>query len=296
MRGEHRPPFTEWTTTPGTPTTASLLGAGDLAGFVAVHVVAATALVVGVSWGAIAIAVATYTLRCWAVTAGFHRYFSHRSYRTSRGAQFVIALTGTTAMQKGALWWASTHRHHHRYADTVRDPHSPQHRSFLYSHCGWLFDPVNQRVDPKLIQDLTCYPELVWLERLKLLPVVAFGYGLWILGGPQAFVWGFGVSTVLLWHATLSTGSFSHRVGGYRNFATRDDSRNNRIIALLLMGEGWHNNHHRSPTSARQSTGRHEPDAIYASLRLLSWAGVVWGLRNNLPAPDNDVDESLVAY
>jgi stearoyl-CoA desaturase (delta-9 desaturase) len=133
------------------------------------------------------------------------------------------------------------------------------------------------------VTDLTRYPELVWLERFKLVPVAALGAGLWLVGGLQGFVWGFCVSTVLLWHTTLATGSFSHRFGGYRNFDTGDDSRNNRVIALLLLGEGWHNNHHRAPNSARHSTGRHEPDPIYAGLRLLERAGLVWSIRDTLP-------------
>lgn len=263
-----------------------LVGAVDLIGFVALHAVAVIGVVVvGVSWATLGLLVATYTVRSWAVSAGFHRYFSHHSFATSRQTQFAIALVGATSMQKGALWWASTHRRHHRHSDTPLDPHSPQHRSFLYSHCGWVFDPAHQGYDPRIVSDLVAYCELVWLERLKMLPVVALAAGLWLAAGPQGFVWGFCVSTVVLWHTTLSTGSFSHRIGGYRNFDTPEGSRNNKLIALLLIGEGWHNNHHRSPNSARHSTGRHEPDPIYASIRLLAKLGLVWSVRDNLPAP-----------
>ena len=262
------------------------VAAGDLFGFVVLHAVAiGGVLVVGFGWAAIALFLATYVIRSWGVTAGFHRYFSHHSFRTSRPMQFAIAVVGTTAMQMGALWWASTHRLHHRYADTPLDPHSPHHRSFLYSHCGWVFDPAHHGYDPQVVADLVVYPELVWLERLKMVPVGLLAAGCWLVAGPEGFVWGFAVSTVVLWHTTLSTGSFSHRFGGYRNFETRDDSRNNRLIALLLIGEGWHNNHHRSPQSARHSTGRREPDPIHASIRLLACLGLVWSVRDTLPEP-----------
>jgi stearoyl-CoA desaturase (delta-9 desaturase) len=271
------------------PTTGSrLVAAGDLIGFLALHGAVLAVFWVGVSSTALALCVVTYTVRCWAVSAGFHRYFSHRSFETSRPMQFLIALVGTTAMQKGVLWWASTHRRHHRYADTPLDPHSPQHRSFLYSHCGWVFDPAHQRYDRRIVADLERFAELVWLERLKLVPVAALGAGLWFAAGTRGFVCGFCVSTVALWHTTLSTGSFSHRIGGYRNFDISDDSRNNRVIALLLLGEGWHNNHHRAPNSARHSTGRHEPDPIYASLRLLASLRLVWSIRDRLPRPASE--------
>ncbi len=270
---------------PPAPTLAGrMIGIGDLFGFAALHVAAVVGIaIVGFSWNAFGLFLATYTVRTWAVCGGFHRYFSHHSFQTSRALQFVIAVLGTTSMQKGVLWWASTHRRHHRLADTPLDPHSPHHRSFVYAHCGWVFDPAHQGYDRRIVADLAAYPELVWLERLKLVPVVALAGGMWVLAGPPGLIWGFCVSTVVLWHTTLSTGSFSHRVSGYRNFDVADDSRNNRLIALLLIGEGWHNNHHRAPNSARHSTGRHEPDPIYAGIRLLAALGLVWSVRDNLP-------------
>jgi stearoyl-CoA desaturase (Delta-9 desaturase) len=242
---------------------------GDAVGFVSVHLACLAVLVVGVSGRALAVAAATYALRCFGVAAGFHRYFSHRSFRAGRRVQFGLALLGTLAMQRGVLWWAATHRMHHSVSDTPADVHSPHHRSFLYSHCGWFLDPANQPTDHRRVRDLERFPELVLLDRWKLVPVALFGAGLWLIG-PQVFVWGFCVSTVALWHATLSTGSFSHRVGGYRNFPTRDDSRNNRVIAVALLGEGWHNNHHHSPRSACHGVRRSELDPIGAGLRLLA--------------------------
>jgi stearoyl-CoA desaturase (delta-9 desaturase) len=240
----------------------------DTTGFVVVHVACAGVLVVGVSIPALVIAALAYATRCFGVAAGFHRYFSHRSFRAGRVVQFVLALLGTLALQKGVLWWVSTHRRHHAVADSPADIHSPHHHHFLYSHCGWFIDPANQTVDEHRVRDLRRFPELVWLDRWRVVPIAMFGVALWMLG-PTVFVWAFCISTVALWHATLSTGSVSHRVGGYRNFATPDDSRNNRIIAAVLLGEGWHNNHHHDPRAARHGVRRMEPDPIHRGLEIL---------------------------
>jgi len=254
---------------------------GDATAFVVLHLACLSVLVVGVSTRALAVAAATYSLRCFGVAAGFHRYFSHRSFRAGRPVQLVLALLGTLALQRGVLWWAATHRRHHAVAETAYDVHSPHHHGFLYSHCGWFLDPANQPTEHRRVRDLERFPELVWLDRWKLLPVTLFGLGLWALG-PTTFVWGFCISTVVLWHATLATGSFSHRLGGYRNFPTDDDSRNNRVIAVALLGEGWHNNHHHSPRSARHGVRRSELDPIGGTLRLLERLHLVADL---LPAP-----------
>jgi stearoyl-CoA desaturase (delta-9 desaturase) len=255
-----------------------VIALADAVGFVVLHISCAAVLIVGASLQALVIAAIAYAARCFGIAAGFHRYFSHRSFRMGRAAQFLLALLGTLALQKGVLWWVSTHRRHHAVADTDDDIHSPHSRSFLYSHCGWFMDPANQGVDDHRVRDLLKYPELVWLDRWRVVPIVAFAAVMWMLG-PTVFVWAFCVSTVALWHATLSTGSFSHRVGGYRNFDTPDDSRNNRVIAAVLLGEGWHNNHHDHPRAARHGTRRSEPDPIHAGLRLLEWLGIVTELQ-----------------
>jgi stearoyl-CoA desaturase (delta-9 desaturase) len=255
-----------------------LIAWGDSAGFVLMHVACLSVLQVGVTARAVGVAVLTYAVRCFGITAGFHRYFSHRAFRTGRAFQFLLALLGTLAMQRGVLWWAATHRRHHSVADTIDDLHSPHHHSFVYSHCGWTLDAANLEVDARRVRDLTRFPELVWLDRAKLAPVALLAVGLWLIG-PREFVWGFVLSTVALWHAILATGSFSHRMGGYRNFETADDSRNNRVIAVLLLGEGWHNNHHRWPRAAHHGTRRSEPDPIHAVLRLLERLGLVHDLQ-----------------
>jgi stearoyl-CoA desaturase (delta-9 desaturase) len=275
------------TTEPASPRASSgerprrPLAVAHVAAFAGLHVACLAALVVGVDAQALTVLAVTYAVRCFGVAAGFHRYFSHRAFRTGRGFQLTLALAGTLAMQGGVLWWASTHRRHHAVADTPADVHSPHHHGFLYSHCGWALDPANHGVDVRLVRDLARFPELVWLDRWRFLPPAVLAVGLYALG-PRVFVWGFLVSTVALYHATLATGSFSHRVGGYRNFETRDDSRNNRVIALLMLGEGWHNNHHHRPRAALHGWRRSELDPIGGGLRLLAAAGLVWDLRPGL--------------
>lgn len=256
----------------------------DFVGFVAVHVVAFIGvLAVGFPLPAVAVGVVSYAVRCWGVVAGFHRYFSHRAYRLGRLGQLVVALLGTLAMQKGVLWWVSVHRAHHAQADTPDDPHSPRHRNLGYCHLGWLFDEARQPIDRSRVADWYQYPELRWLQRYRSVPVVAYAAGLWLVFGPAGFVWGFAVSSVALWHALLATGSVSHRLGGYRNFTTADDSRNSRLLSALLLGDGWHNNHHRAAGSARQGVGWREPDPVWWSLLILEGMGLAWGLRDTLP-------------
>jgi stearoyl-CoA desaturase (delta-9 desaturase) len=211
--------------------------------------------------------------------AGYHRYFSHRSFKTSRPFQFFLALLGTLGYQKGPLWWASHHRFHHRYSDTYLDYHSPIQRSFLYSHCGWFLDKNNRETKYDRVADLARYPELVWLDNWNLIPVFSLAVILFFLFGWRGLVWGFCVNTILIWHAIHAIGSFGHRFGGYRRFITADNSRNKWFIALALLGEGWHNNHHFYPSSARQGFVWWEIDTAYYILKLMNWIGLIWDLR-----------------
>ena len=137
--------------------------------FWAVHVLAAAALLTGVTAGTVALCLLLYAGRMFFITAGYHRYFSHRSFRVTRPVQFLLALGGTTAVQKGPLWWASHHRLHHRYADTDRDLHSPA-QGFWWSYIGWLFSGRFDHTDYDQVRDLARYPELCWLNRWWLLP------------------------------------------------------------------------------------------------------------------------------
>jgi stearoyl-CoA desaturase (delta-9 desaturase) len=241
------------------------------------------ALCIAVLWtpptvGLLALLGATFWVRMFFVTGGYHRYFSHKTYKTSRTFQFVIALFGSMAVQKGPLWWAGIHRLHHRYSDEPsRDPHTP-FDGFWYSHAGWIQDPRWDPTPIEQVRDLARFPELRWLNRWHFVAPVGLALALVALGGWPAFLWGFAVSTVLLWHSTYTINSLAHRFGT-RRFETPDSSRNNWMLALLTMGEGWHNNHHRYMASTRQGFLWWEVDATYYVLRGLAALGLVWELR-----------------
>ena len=246
--------------------------------FYAVHVAAVVGVVlVGFSWQGVALALGLYYLRMFGVTGGYHRYFSHRTYRTSRAFQFFLAVLAQTSVQKGALWWAAHHRDHHKYSDTPRDPHSYRDYGFWYSHVGWILSTETEETDYSRISDLARYPELRWLNNWHLVPPVTLAVGLWLVGGWPALVWGFFVSTTLLWHGTFTINSLSH-IWGKRRYATTDDSKNNPVLAIVTMGEGWHNNHHYYPRSVRQGFHWWQIDMTYYVLRALSAVGLVWDL------------------
>jgi len=259
--------------------------------FVAVHLGCLGAIWTGVSATAVAVAVGLYLLRMFAITAFYHRYFSHRAFRTSRAAQLAFALLGSSAVQRGPLWWAAHHRHHHVHADLPVDPHSPVAHGFIWSHVGWFLARENFATRQALVPDLARFPELRWLDRYDAavpaaLAALLFVAGEWLerttpaLGtdGWQLLVWGFCISTVVLWHATFTINSLAHRFGS-RRYATRDNSRNNAWLALITLGEGWHNNHHRYPAAARQGFHWWQLDVSWYALRMLGALGIVWDLR-----------------
>jgi stearoyl-CoA desaturase (delta-9 desaturase) len=246
--------------------------------FILVHLTCIGAIWSGVTWQAVAIAVALYWLRIFAIGAGYHRYFSHRAYATSRAAQFVLAALAQSTAQRSVLWWAAKHRHHHLHSDTALDVHSPRHKGFLYSHVGWIFAAKHDATDLVKIEDFARYPELMWLHRYELVPAVVLAVLCFIIGGwPGLFV-GFFWSTVLVYHATFSINSLAH-VWGKTRYVTGDDSRNNWFLATFTMGEGWHNNHHAYQSSVRQGFKWWELDPTYYVLKALSWIGVVWDLK-----------------
>ena len=263
--------------------------------FVALHLACLGVLWVGVSPVALVVAGAMYAVRMFALTGFYHRYFSHKTFRTSRAVQFVFAAIGAACVQRGPLWWASHHRNHHRHADTARDSHSPNVHGFLWSHMGWFLTPRAFRADLERVPDLAKYPELRWLDRYDiavpaLLAVALYFLGVvlqhvaphWHTSGGQMLVWGFFISTVVLFHATVTINSLAHRFGS-RRFATRDDSRNNVWLALLTFGEGWHNNHHFFPGSARQGFRWWEVDLTWYGLKLMALLGLVHDLK---PVPE----------
>ncbi len=259
--------------------------------FIALHLGCFGALWVGVSPFALLVAALSYVIRMFALTGFYHRYFAHRAFHASRGMQFAMALLGATCAQRGPLWWAAHHREHHRHADTELDPHSPRWRGFWWSHMGWFLTPRAFRTDLDRVPDLAKDPELRWLDRFDTVVPVLFAAGLFGLGallqrhapalhtsGGQLLVWGFFVATVALFHVTVTINSLAHRFGS-RRFATRDDSRNNLWLALLTFGEGWHNNHHFFPGSARQGFRWWEVDLTWYGLRLLALLGLVRELK-----------------
>jgi stearoyl-CoA desaturase (delta-9 desaturase) len=268
--------------------------------FVLVNLLPLLAFVTGVTTTALVLFVVLYVSRAFFVTAGYHRYFAHRSYRMARVPQLLMAIGGSTAVQKGPLWWAQHHRDHHRYADTDRDPHSPQ-RGFWWSHILWFVSERYATTDLDAIEDFAVYPELRWLNRHDWVAPWALGVTCWLIGGWSGLVFGFFASTVLLWHATFAVNSFAHIIGT-RRYATSDSSRNNVVIALLTLGEGWHNNHHHYPLSARQGFRWWQIDISYALLRFLSIFGIVRGLRGPPPTAvaarpvKGNVDVGMVRY
>ena len=241
--------------------------------FIAVNLLPLLAFVTGVTTKAVVMLVVLYAVRMFAITAGYHRYFAHRSYKTSRIVQAVLAFVGTTAAQKGPLWWAGHHRAHHRYSDTELDLHSPQ-KGFGWSHVGWFLSTKYSQTDVAAVPDLAKYPELVWLDKHDAVGPWLLGIAAYLVGGWSGLVVGFFGSTVLVWHATFTVNSLNH-VWGSRRYATPDTSRNNPALALLTFGEGWHNNHHHYQASARQGFFWWEIDPTWYGLRAMRALGLV---------------------
>ncbi|WP_437953976.1 acyl-CoA desaturase [Sorangium sp. So ce296] len=259
-------------------------------GIVAIHAGTVVAIVRGATWKLAALAAATYFVRMFAITAVYHRYFSHRSYKTSRGLQFLLALLGTTATQKGPLWWGGTHRVHHKYSDTERDVHSPLRRGFWYAHIGWWLGREHEELDLKRIPDFAGFPELRWLDRYHVVGPLGMIALLFALGGYDAFLWGYVVSTCALMHGTFTINSLAH-VFGSRRYATTDTSRNNFWLALVTLGEGWHNNHHHYMSSANQGFFWWEIDVSFYILRGMEKLGLIWDLRT---APAHVLQRNLI--
>ena len=259
--------------------------------FIAIHLACFGVFWVGASWFAIFFAVMLYAVRMFAVTGFYHRYFSHKAFRTSRFIQFILAVLGASAVQRGPLWWASHHRHHHVNSDEFDDAHSPVQHGFLWSHLGWFLSNRHFATKTERVKELTKYLELRLLDRFDVIVPVLLAVGIYLFGsllesisphlntnGLQLLVWGFAISTVVLYHATFTVNSLAH-VWGKRRYATSDQSRNNLWIALVTLGEGWHNNHHHFPGSARQGFYWWEIDFTYYGLKLLAALGLIWDLR-----------------
>ena len=269
---------------------------------IVMHIACIGVIWVGWSPVAVGVAVAMYFIRMFAITGIYHRYFSHRTFKTSRFMQFLFGVLGMTAVQRGPLWWAAHHRHHHKHSDEEEDVHSPHQHGFWWSHIGWITTRGAFPTDQKAIPDLMKYPELRFLDRADLLVPILLACGMFGLGalleayapslgttGGQMLVWGFFISTCFLLHGTCTINSLSH-LFGKRRYETTDDSRNNFWLALITMGEGWHNNHHKYPGATRQGFYWWEIDVTYYILKMLSWTGLIWDLRQP-PAKAFEVEE-----
>jgi len=258
--------------------------------FILIHIACLGVFWVGISPIAVVTCIALYAARMFGVTAGYHRYFSHRSFKTSRAFQFVLGWLGAAATQKGPLWWAANHRHHHATSDTDEDAHSPRH-GFWWSHVGWFLCMKFHATNYRLIPDFARFRELRFLNKCDVLPPLALALGVtgagWMFrhwfpvlhtSPLQMLVWGYFVSTSLLYHGTFVVNSLAHVIGR-RRFETKDDSKNSFLIALVTLGEGWHNNHHFVPSSERQGFFWWEVDITHYVLKVLSWFHLVWDLK-----------------
>lgn len=259
--------------------------------FVGMHLACLMVIWVGVSQIALLVALLSYLLRMFAITGFYHRYFSHRSFKTSRPAQFLFAVLGATAVQRGPVWWAAHHRHHHAHSDLPADPHSPSQHGFIRSHMGWFLTNKGFTPDLSRVRDLLRFPELRLLDRFDIVAPIAYAFGMLMLGsalarhapqfgtsGPQMLTWGFFIATVACYHGTYTINSLSH-VFGRQRYDTGDRSRNNWLLALITLGEGWHNNHHHYPAATRQGFYWWEIDMTYYLLRTLSLFGLIWDLK-----------------
>ena len=269
--------------------------------FILLHVACLGVIWTGISTTAVLVAVGLYLIRIFAITAFYHRYFSHRTFRTSRWFQFTMAMVGASSAQRGPLWWAAHHRHHHNESDTEHDLHSPRQKGFFKSHCGWFLTRGGFKAPSQLTRDWNRFPELVLVDRFCMIPPLLlaglmFGLGALLASvapgletGPwQMLVWGFCISTVFTYHATYTINSLAHRIGKQR-FKTGDDSKNNFLLALLTLGEGWHNNHHHYPATVRQGFYWYEIDITWYVLLLFRTVGLVSDLR---PIPRKVLEEA----
>lgn len=275
-----------------------------MAPFALLHLGCLGVIWVGFSWTAALTALGLYLVRMFAITGFYHRFFSHRTFKTNRFFQFIFAVLGNASVQRGPLWWAAHHRHHHQFSDKPEDAHSPVRHGFWHSHMGWFATLKNFPTKKQLVGDWARYPELRFLDRHSLIVPLLLLVSLFAIGellaahapgletnGLQLVVWGFFISTVVLFHATATINSLDHMIGS-RRYSTPDESRNNWFLALITLGEGWHNNHHHYSVSARQGFFWWELDLTYMGLVVLSWLGIIRDLR---PVPAEVLVTNLVS-
>ena len=263
------------------------------AGIITIHLLPLLLIWTGATLFDWILCISLYFVRMFFVTGVYHRYFSHRTYKTSRVFQFILAFMAETSVQRGVLWWAAHHRHHHKHSDTPQDPHSAKIYGFWYSHLGWIMSREFDHTNFKVVGDFAKFPEIRWIDKNHLLPVVTLAIFVIVSGGLvngggsleglltqgwSTLLAGFFLSTVLLYHGTFSINSLMHKIGTQR-YKTGDESRNSLWLALVTLGEGWHNNHHYFQSTVRQGFFWWEIDITYYVLRVMSWLGLVWDLK-----------------
>ncbi len=265
----------------------------DSVPFFLVHIVGVLAIFTGFSWPAILMCLFMYYFRMFAITGAYHRYFSHRTYKTSRFFQFILAFWGASSAQQGPLWWAAHHRHHHKYSDTPDDVHSARQRGLWWSHVGWILCKKYSRTNVEAVKDLTKYQELLFINRYHSIAPIVLATAIYFFGaflqhaapglhtnGLQMVTWGFFTSTTLLYHGTFCINSLCHLIGKKR-YETGDDSKNSFVLSMVTLGEGWHNNHHRFPFAESQGIFWWEIDITHYILKVFSWVGLVWDIQSH---------------
>jgi len=227
---------------------------------------------------------AAVMLMCgFGVTVCHHRYFAHRSFKTSRWFQFVLGWWASATGQRGPLWWSAHHRRHHSHSDTEGDVHSPTAGGFLHAHLGWLFGKPAAAPDFRVMRDFAKFPELVWLDRLWAVPFLLVGFACYLIGGWAGVVYGFCLGCAIVLQITFSINSFAH-LFGKQPHPTGDSSRNNWLLGVIGFGEGWHNNHHHSPRTARLGVKWNQIDFGYWMILVLEKLGLIWCVRKT-PRP-----------
>jgi stearoyl-CoA desaturase (delta-9 desaturase) len=254
------------------------------------HVGAVAALFM-FSWKALIISAILYWFCIgFGIGMGYHRLHTHRSYKVPVALEYFFAICGTLTLEGGPIFWVATHRVHHQYSDTDGDPHTPQHGGF-WAHVGWIMfgEPKHNDTNrmAKYAPDLAKVPFYVWLNNYHWLPIIALSAILYAFGGLQLVLWGTCLRVVLGLHATWLVNSATH-MWGSRRFATRDDSRNSWWVALVTFGEGWHNNHHAHPTSARHGLAWYEFDLTWIQIWVLKQLGIARAVKV-ADLPENEV-------
>jgi len=229
------------------------------------------------TWNALLVAVLLWWISgSLGIGMGYHRLLTHRGYKTPKWVEYCLTVCATLALEGGPIFWVATHRIHHKFSDQDGDPHSPRDGKW-WSHMGWILTGKSMHHDTTTlahyVPDLAKDKFHVWITKYHYAPMIVLGLALLAAGGPPLLLWGVFLRTVVGLHATWLVNSATH-LWGSRRFATRDSSTNNWVVALLTFGEGWHNNHHAYPTSARHGLKWYEVDVNWYGIQALKLLGL----------------------